>query len=177
MKKLLITLSFVFLYMGFMYSQKSNFALHVYNPLGLFQKAGVKLEYRTNQSGFLLGAIQYYGTLPEYPGTQVGIEYRHYSVSEPEKRSENFFYAKALAGQQKHVTAHGDGFFSVNEVLSGNYYGAGAGVGRHINFGHFFFDLNAGLKAVASTVTQGQAFYITGPASVLDLHFNLGCQF
>ncbi|MCF8373998.1 MAG: hypothetical protein K9H64_20415 [Bacteroidales bacterium] len=177
MKKLLITFLFTSLFVGLMYSQNSTFALHVYNPLGLFQKAGIKLEYRANRTGLLLGAIQYYGSLPEYPGTQIGFEWRRYAVPQPEKRGENFFYARLLAGQQEHVTAHGDGFFAVKEVPGANYYGVGAGVGKHINFGHFFFDLNAGLKAVLSNVKQDKAFYITSAASVLDLHFNLGFQF
>ena len=59
----------------------------------------------------------------------------------------------------------------------GNYYGAGAGVGRQWRYGHFFMDLNMGFKYVASQFKQASAFYITGPGSFLDLHFNIGLQF
>ncbi len=177
MKKLLITLIIFSVFLVDIYSQEHTLALHIYNPLGLFQKAGGKIEYRTNQMGILLGAIRYYGSMPSYPGTQFGLEWRRYSIQKAAKKSENFFYGRLLAGHQDHMNAKGDGFFAINEVPEGNYYGAGAGVGRHINYGHFFIDLNAGLKYVSSNVKQEAAFYLSGPASYLDLHFNLGFQF
>ncbi len=177
MKKLLIILIIFSVSLADIYSQERTVAFHIYNPLGLFQKAGGKIEFRTNQMGFLLGAIQYYGSLPSYPGTQFGLEWRHYSIAKPEKKSENFLYTKLIAGHQEHLDATGDGFFAVNEVPEGNYYGAGAGIGKHINYGHFFTDFNAGLKFVLSNVKQESTFYLSGPASYLDLHFNLGFQF
>jgi hypothetical protein len=51
------------------------------------------------------------------------------------------------------------------------------GVGRHINFNWFFMDVSTGLKIAYSTVKQANAFYIGGPASYFDLHFNFGFQF
>ena len=177
MKKFALALLFSPLFLVNAYSQEPSFALHLYNPIDLFQKAGVKVEYRTHQMGFLIGAIQYYGTVPSYPGTQLGLEWRHYSIPVPEKKRENFFYARMLVGHQDHLAAQSSGFMSVNEIPQGDYYGAGAGVGRHYRFNHLFLDLNAGLKIVASTVKQESAFYLSGPASYLDLHFNCGFQF
>ena len=158
---------------GIIYGQESPIAFHIYNPIGFVQKTGAKIEYRTNQMGFLFSAIRYYGSIPSYPGNQFGIEWRRYSVRKEASRSENFFYAKAIAGHQEHVNSQGSGFMSVGEIPAGNYYGVGAGVGKHINFNHFFIDLNGGLKYVSSTVKQESTFYISGPASYLDLHFNI----
>ena len=177
MKKLILILIYSSVFLFNSYGQEPTFALHLYNPVNLFQKVGAKVEYRTNRMGFLVGAIQYYGSLPTYPGTQVGLECRRYSILVPDRRGENFFYTRMLAGHQEHLNSQGDGFFSVSEIPKGDYFGAGAGVGRHISFNHFFLDLNLGLKIVASTVKQDAAFYLSGPASYLDLHFNCGLQF
>lgn len=160
-----------------LFSQENKFALHLYNPIGLIQKAGIKLEYRTHQMGFLLSGIQYYGSLPRYPGTQGGLECRYYLKNDNTTGHESFLQAKGFAGYQQAVAASGDGFFSRFEVPEGNYYGLGFGGGRHFSYRAFFVDLHAGLKFARSTVEQEQAFYITGPASVLDFHFNLGFQF
>ena len=177
MKKLILISICSLTFLVNIYSQEPIFALHLYNPIGLVQKIGGKVEYRTNRMGFLIGAIRYYGSMPTYPGTQLGLEWRHYSVPVPDRKAENFFYTRMLAGHQDHVASQGSSFFSVGEIPQGDYYGAGAGVGRHISYGHFFIDLNAGLKIVVSSVKQESAFYLSGPASYLDLHFNCGLQF
>lgn len=177
MKKLILILICSSVFLVNTYCQESTFALHLYNPIGLFQKVGGKVEYRTNRMGILVGAIQYYGSTPTYPGTQLGLEWRNYSIPVPDRKGENFFYARMLAGHQEHLDAQGFGLFDVSEIPKGDYYGAGAGVGRHINFNHFFIDVNAGLKIVVSTVKQDDTFYLSGPASYLDLHFNCGFQF
>jgi len=177
MRKLLAIICITLFITGQVISQDSKIALHIYNPTNLFQKAGAKVEYRSDQMGFLVGAIQYYGSIPSYPGTQLGLEVRHYALSDLNMKKEKFIYARVLAGHQEHMNAKGDGFLSVSEVPEGNYYGAGAGIGRHFNYGHFFIDINAGLKYVYLDVKQEVAFYITGPASYLDLHFNVGFQF
>lgn len=157
------------------FAQTSNFAFHIYNPLGLFQKAGAKIEYRTPKMGFLIMGIQYYGNIPKYPGTQAGLELRYYL--NPMKKNENFIYGKTFGGYQQHVNPSGDGFLRKREVPSSRYYGLGAGLGRHFNFRHFFIDINTGLKYSFSDEKQAPAFYLLGPASYLDLHFNLGFQF
>jgi hypothetical protein len=177
MKKLFVTALLFNAFLSNIHSQVPTVAFHIYNPIGFIQKAGVKFEYRENQMGFLLCAIQYYGSAPSYPGTQLGFELRHYSIAKPESRSENFLYAKLIGGHQEHMNSQGSGFMSVGEIPAGNYYGAGVGVGKHINYGHFFIDLNGGLKYAVSTVKQESTFYISGPASYLDLHFNIGFQF
>ena len=177
MKKYILILFCSTLFLVNAKGQEPTFALHLYNPIDLFQKVGVKVEYRTNRMGFLIGAIQYYGSVPSYPGTQFGLEWRHYSIPVPNKKRENFFYGRMLAGHQDHLAAQSSGFMSVNEIPQGDYYGAGAGFGRHIRFNHLFLDLNAGLKIVGSTVKQESTFYLSGPASYLDLHFYCGYQF
>lgn len=177
MKKLVLILILFAISLESAYSQESKVAFHIYNPIGLYQKAGGKFEYRANQMGLLLCAIQYYGSSPSYPGTQLGLEWRRYSAPKVESKGENFFYTKFIAGHQNHMNSQGSGFFSVGDIPAGNYYGAGVGVGRHINYGHFFIDLNGGLKFSLSTVKQESAFYLSGPASYLDLHFNIGFQF
>ncbi|MDZ4668757.1 MAG: hypothetical protein SGJ00_12880 [bacterium] len=175
MKTLLTILLLNAILIGKLYAQNSSFALHIYNPLGMFQKVGAKFEYRKNKMGFLIMGIQYYGYLPSYPGTQVGLESRYYT--NPFNKNENFIYGKVYGGYQQHTNASGDGFLRRAEVPASNYYGFGGGVGRHFNYQHFFIDINTGLKFSLSDVKQDDAFFITGPASYLDLHFNLGFQF
>jgi len=177
MKKKIIALILGCLITANGYGQKPEFALQLSNPLGLFQKVGGKFEYKLNQTGLLFCATRYYGTLPDYPGTQLGVEWRHYSLPMLNKRSENFFYAKLISGYQEERVSYGSSFFSHNYVPGGYYHGIGAGIGKHINYNHFFIEFNGGLKAVYSTVKQEAAFYLSGPASVIDLHFNLGYQF
>lgn len=172
-------LSFVFLYfllISSAFSQESKIAVHIYNPLAFFQKAGLKLELRQKKMGVLITGIQYYGSLPKYPGTQVGIEGRYYNKLQSARVHQNFAYSKFYYGFQQAVNKSGDGFFYRAAVPAGSYYGAGVGVGRHFNYRFFFLDFNAGLKFTVSEVKQDKAFYITGPASYLDLHFNLGFQ-
>ena len=158
-------------------AQQSHFAIHIYNPLGMFQKAGLKLEWRQKRMGLLLTGIQYYGSLPKYPGTQVGFEGRYYNKTNSLGKHDDFIYSRLFYGNQQHVDRSGDGFFNRAEVPAGRYYGAGIGVGRHFSYGHFFIDTNMGAKLTLSDVGQAAAFYITGPASYLDLHFNIGYQF
>lgn len=156
-------------------AQNSKFAIHVFNPISLFQKAGVKLEYRTTKLGLLISGKQYYGNWPRYPGTQLALEARLYKT--PQGRKEDFVYGKIIGGHQQAVNASGDGFLRRQQVDAGDYYGAGIGVGRRINFNHFFFEMNGGLKYIYSDVNQENVFYITGPGSILDVHFCIGIQF
>lgn len=158
-------------------AQKSTFAVHVSNPISMFRKAGLKLEYRTSRVGVLLMGTKYYGSLPKYPGEQGGVELRLYSKNEEQKTANPFLYTKVYAGHQDYFAGSGSGFTRVQDVPEGDYYGLGAGWGKHINFNPFFIDFNAGLKFTHSEVAQDIAFYITGPASYLDLQFNLGFQF
>jgi hypothetical protein len=177
MKKLavIVLLTFIIALSG--HSQEHSFALHIFNPIATFQKAGAKIEFRNDKMGFLIMGIQYYGSMPQYHGTQAGLELRNYQKQDDAQKHENFIYYKAFGGHQQFVPQSGEGFFNLAEIPEGYYYGLGAGVGRHFNYNHFFIDINAGLKYALSTVTQDKAFYITGPASILDLHFNLGFQF
>lgn len=176
MKSIIVILSLNLLLISKVVAQKNAFAFHIYNPVAMFQKAGIKLEYRHQQTGLLLSGIQYYGSWPKYPGTQAALEGRIYKKLQGAKVHENFIYSKIIYGYQQHANATGDGFFRRAEVLAGNYYGAGIGVGRHFNYGHFFIDINLGFKYTLSESKQATPFYITGPGSYLDLHFNIGFQ-
>jgi hypothetical protein len=175
MKKTHSIIIVVFLLFNTVLAQNSKFAIHVFNPLALFQKAGLKLEYRTNKIGFLVSGIQYYGNWPRYPGTQAAFETRFYKDAVANK--EDYLFGKIIGGFQQAVDASGDGFLRRQEVEAGNYYGLGMGVGRRLNFNHFFFDMHGGLKYTLSDVKQQNAFYITGPGSILDVHFMIGLQF
>ena len=174
MKKILVLLIFILSFSG---AHAQQFALHFTSPLGLINKAGIKAEYRTGRMGFVGFATRYFSGLPDFPGLQYGVDWRYYSLPKKKKRSVDFFYAKLLSGHQEFRPRHGDNIVYFPEVLECYYYGAGAGVGRHINFGSFFMEFNTGLKLVAATQTQQLAFYITGPAAIIDLHFNFGFQF
>lgn len=161
-----------------LFGQDYKVGIHMYNPLAYFQKTGFKVEYRYKTLGVLLGGIQYYGTTPRYPGSQGSLEGRYYWKN-PNSAvgNEKFLQAKLFIGNQKFSPALGDGFFRTQEVPAGKYYGLGLGMGKHRSFGHFFLDVHAGLKVTISEVPQDRVFYTTGPASVLDLHFNIGFQF
>lgn len=159
------------------FAQEKKFTVQLSNPAGMIQKAGVKLEYRAKNVGFLLATIQYYGFLPRYPGTQIGLEARKYIKPKVKKEYENFIYVKFIAGHQNYFSGSGSGFTRLKEVPEGDYAGGGGGVGRRFNFGRLFIDLNTGLKYVVSEVKQDLAFYITGPASFIDFHVHIGIQF
>jgi hypothetical protein len=177
MKEYITLLLFSLLLIDSTHAQKSTIAIHIYNPIGMYHKAGMKLEFRTKRMGFLVMGIKYYGSLPKYPGTQTGIAFRLYSKNDEGNKHENFLYAKAFAGHQEYFAGEGNGFLSKQAVPESNYYGPGLGWGKHFNFNHFFIDLNTGIKFAVSNPDQRIAFHITGPGSYLDLHFNLGFQF
>lgn len=169
--------------------QHTVFAIHFTSPLGLLSKAGVKAEYRFNPQNSLLAGINgYYGF---YPGYQAALEYRHYFHKKPKEKAENFIYGKLGVGRSEFSN---DGPFGLwgpyYSTQYNSYYGysetkdlllAGAGVGRHFNFGAFFMEINGGLKATLMDPIgiddNYRMFYITGPGAILDLHFNFGFQF
>lgn len=177
MKKSIIFIFFAFILIFGADAQKSNFAIHISNPLGMYHKAGLKLEYRTNRIGVLIMGAKYYGYFPRYPGEQGGGEIRLYAKNEDQKRYENFLYTTVLVGHLDYFAGSGEGFNYVRAVPESNYYALGAGWGRHYNYNRFFIDINAGLKFAVPDVKQEIAFYMTGPGSYIDLHINLGFQF
>jgi hypothetical protein len=161
-----------------MQTVKPHYALHISSPIGLISKIGFKFESRSANVGNLVCINRYFkGGFPDYPGTQLAFERRYYKAVEFSKRSENFFYTKLLAGYQEERAAYGESFLRRAAVPSGNYAGLGVGIGRRVNFRHFFLELNGGMKAVVSSAKQDKSFYITGPASVLELHLNWGFRF
>ena len=144
-------------------------ALHFSSPLGLISKAGIKLEVRAERLSLLFLATNYHGIMPGY---QFGLEGRWYMAAKKALRAENFYYIKTVGGHQNRVEP-GSGFIS--ELPDTYYLGAGAGVGRHINFNHFFIEFNGGLKATVAPISDA-FFYITGPGALIDAHFNFGFQ-
>ncbi len=160
------------------HTERPHYLLHISSPIGLISKIGFKFESRSANVGNLVCINRYFnGGFPDYPGTQLAFERRYYKAVEFSKRSENFFYAKLLAGYQEERAASGESFFRKSAVPSGNYAGLGIGIGRRVNFRHSFLELNGGMKGVLSSAKQDKSFYITGPASVLELHLNWGFRF
>ena len=163
-----------------------HFAIYLTSPLGLLSKGGVKAEYRLNlQHALLLSYTQYWGY---FPGYQSALEYRiYFAAHSRESNSENFIYGKAGLGyagytpnsSNNQVTSIDDNH--TNDKAPGAYALAGGGIGRHINFGWFFIELNAGLKFAQVTgqprVYNEHLFYVTGPGSIADFNFHFGIQF
>lgn len=173
-----LTFIFSFLFIGMLSSQKPTYVIHLSNPIGLLNKVGGKFEMKTDHMGFLISANKYFDLIvPHYPGVQMGLEWRSYSVKSLNTKKETFYYSKLIGGHQYFRQQSGDGFSNIKEVPESYYYGLGVGIGKHYNFNHFFLEINGGIKGVLSTVKQEPAFYITGPGSFIDLHLNFGYQF
>ena len=183
-KQLISKKLILLLFPGFLFQivsvakQRSTFAVHLSNPLGYFNKAGIKLEYQRNRFGFLLGAAKYFDIIvPHYPGSQFMAEGRLYQKLDSNQKSRNFFYSKVLAGHLRYRPFTGSGFTAIQEVPESDYWGFGVGVGKKVAIKNFFFEINTGAKIVFPSVAQKLAFYVTGPGSIIDLHFNFGLQF
>jgi hypothetical protein len=163
-----------------------HYAIYLPNPLGLFSKADIKVEYRLNlQNALLLSYTQYWGFFPGYQGA---LEYRMYFTDRSRRSSsENFIYGKAGLGFADYASDNGYPKISIfgdgrtNYNAPGTYVFGGGGVGRHFNFDWFFLDLNAGLKFAELTtppaVYNEHLFYLTGPGSYVDINFHFGIQF
>ena len=177
MKSCITIILFSFLLVLNIFAQKSIFVFHISNPLGMIQKAGIKVEIRAKQLGFLATGTKYYGSLPKYPGMQVGLETRYYFKNDSIKKHENFVYAKYIYGHQYYVARSGDGFSSRPEVPENYYHAIGGGVGRHFNFDNFFIEFNGGFKYAISDIGRSSAFYFSRPGSYFNLHLNFGFQF
>jgi hypothetical protein len=144
-------------------------ALHFTSPLSLLSKFGGKLEARGGNISLLFGATKYYGS---FPGNQFSMDVRRYLDIGRGQRGQNYFYAKGLFGHEEYAN---DGILI--GAAESDYYGGGFGVGRHISFGSFFIDLNAGGKYVRITDPWiSPIFFLTGPGAMVDIHFNFGFQ-
>lgn len=144
-----------------------NFAVHFTSPIGLLNKAGIKLEVRGGNTSVLLGATHYHAF---FPGEQFSIEGRKYLNWDGGKRGQFYGYVKGIGGHENGDDEH---------AHATDYFGGGIGLGKHINFRHFFIDLNGGLKYVGAVYPHAigdDTFYFTGPGAVLDIHFNFGFQ-
>jgi len=178
MIKSIFTLTlFLILQTATVLGQKPSLAIHVSNPLGFFNKAGIKLEYQRNRFGILIGAARYFDNfVPHYPGNQFLLESRWYQSQDSTRNGRGFLYSKLLAGHLRYRPFSGSGFTAIQEVPEADYWGFGFGVGKKFTFGIFFLELSTGAKIVFPSAGQKNAFYVTGPGSVLDLKFNFGLQ-
>lgn len=154
-------------------------SIHLVNPLSALSKVGFRLQYRFgNKNSVLLDYRSYHSF---FPGYQASGEY-HRSFAIQNAENEAFFYGRAGYGSNQEYTPKPyyagaeDKFGPV-----GNYLFAGAGVGKRINFGHFFIEGNMGLK-LAQPVNQVEdynkyLFHTLGPGSFFDCGIHLGIQF
>lgn len=155
-------------------------AVHFSNPLGYLSKVGIKGEFRINPAtALLLNFTQYWGF---FPGQQAYVEFRRYFKTN--SFAENFIYGKAGGGYSTYhpVSISIDGINNSNTYYDpGTYFFGGGGVGRHINLGAFFIDMNLGLKLTAVTAPHPpyneHIFFSTGPGAIPDLNFHFGFQF
>lgn len=155
-----------------------TFAVHITSPWGFVDKSGVKFEYRIySENALLLSYTDYYGL---FPGFQTALEYRIYYPAKGVV--ENIIYTKIGTGfaDYKTTSLYTVSSTDVNKA-PGTYYFGGAGVGKHFNFSHFFFELTAGLKFsyVVKPPAQynQQLFYSIGPGSIPDINLHFGYQF
>ena len=153
-----------------------SFAFHLSSPLGMVGKIGAKAELRFGDESILLCGTYYYPTffVFNFSGPQIAIEYRMYGFGSTGEYGQNYLYGKALGGSQGAIPAS-DGFFGHEAIKETSYYGLGGGVGRHLNYGAFFIDINAGLK-FAYCPDPPIGFYVLGSGAIVDLHLNLGLQ-
>ena len=156
--------------------QSPRFAIYISNPVGLFSKVRFKAECKFDMHNAIqVSYADYWGF---YPGEMAGLEYRRYSYRY--RHREVFMYGKAGWGNFRFANGL---FLDDNSYDMGVTYYAGAGMGRHFNFRHFFLDLAWGLKAAippmntpAGKVFKG-VFYSTGPGSIIDINLHFGLQF
>jgi hypothetical protein len=153
------------------------FAVHVTAPWAFPYKTGVDVEYRIySQNALLLNYTAYYNYFPGYQGS---LQYRLYFNTPT--LTENLVYMKLGTGFADYKTSP---LFSKSDDASkapGTYYFGGAGVGKHFNFSHFFFEVTAGLKFTYVTKPPAdyneRLFYSIGPGSIPDVNVNFGLQF
>ncbi len=159
------------------YVLEKGLSFHFSSPLGLLSKGGVMVEYRMGvmQSVFF-GYTRYWGY---FPGYQAYAGYRHYY--ETWRRHDPFFYVKAGIGNAGYEPAEWLNNGKEKYVAPGDYAFAGAGIGRHYNFGAGFIEFMLGVKysAVPRPIDNynERIFYVTGPGAIVEFNFNYGFQF
>lgn len=160
---------------------KYNVAIMITNPLGMYTKIGGGLELRYRQSSVVITGVNYSGV---YAGKQYRFEYQKYIRTY--KKNETFWYIKVCGGD---ATYDGDKLSLLDDkskikIGPEKYIGGGAGLGRRLNYNHFFLMFNFGLKYVAfppdfpdESSEKFRLFYATGPGSIIDCNLRLGLQF
>ena len=159
-----------------LYYGMPTFAVHITSPTGFLYKGGVSFEYRIySENALLLSYTDYWGY---YPGYQAALEYRLYFNTKTV--AENLIYMKLGTGFADYVSSPFESGNDLNKA-PGTYYFGGAGVGRHFNYGIFFWEVTAGLKfsyvSNPPVLYNERLFYTVGPGSIPDVHFNFGLQF
>ncbi len=154
-----------------------RWSVHATNPLSLLSKAGVQLQYRlSSKHSVVAGYRHYYGF---FPGNQISIAYHRYFALNAD--DEFFVYGRGGAGDAGYIPKPYYAGAEDPYISPDKYLFVGGGVGRRYNFGHFFIEVNAGLK-LAGLVENKEGynknlFYATGPGSFLDCGLHLGLQF
>lgn len=161
--------------------KRSSFGLQITNPVSGSSKMGGVMEIRAGLNSLNFGLIMYTGV---YEGTQYRLEYQRYWSTR--KRNEYYWYVKAYSGDASYDSKKLESFGEKSGVVLPpcDYFGAGIGVGRRINFKYFNITGNLGLKytnvdftdLVPSEVQHYNLFYVTGPGSILDANIRFGFQ-
>jgi hypothetical protein len=103
MRKLIICLLLLFIIITTSTAQDKTNAIYLSNPMGLINKFGIKFEFRHAQQGYVIGIMRYFDTFPNYPGTQLGLEWRRYANKNLFRRGKIIFMVKQLQGIRKLV--------------------------------------------------------------------------
>lgn len=155
--------------------------LNITNPLGAYTKYGGGMELRVRQSAWMISGVKYAGI---YEGKQFRFEYQKYIKTR--YRHENFFYVKMCGGDATYDGSKLSIIDDKTKTIIGpvNYVGGGAGIGRRLNYRHFFVMFNLGAKYVFLPPDfpdeyheRFRYFYSTGPGAIIDLNMRLGFQF
>ncbi len=181
-KFILVTLIALMTFNGAMAKDgKYTIALHITNPLGAYTKYGGGAELRIRQSAWMISSVKYNGI---YAGKQFRFEYQKYFKTY--KKHENFFYVKLCGGDATYDGSKLSLLDDKTKVIIGpvNYVGGGAGIGRRLNYKHFFLMFNLGAKYMFLPPDfpdeyheRFRYFYSTGPGAIIDLNMRLGFQF
>lgn len=141
------------------------------NPIALVHKVRIKLEYRENQGGLVIGGSVNYFSPNENFGYQAFIEGRYYfknTLKTP------FAYGKFGYGNSTIMD------FGLNTSGPYDYAFAGAGIGFSGNLGkRFFHEFNIGAKYCMGTNDFNQMytnsfFYLIGAGTMIDCNYHIG---
>ncbi|MES2702948.1 MAG: hypothetical protein V4649_09930 [Bacteroidota bacterium] len=152
---------------------RKDFALHISSPTGLLSKFRLKGEFRFDSThSILLCYTQYWGI---YPSFLTGGEYRWYHLHK--RHGDNYLYCELGGGSSTGYTLFNQDY-NPESFVGPTFYG-GCGMGRHINFSHFFLDLNGGIRVTTVSNYPHDYFgtyYVFGPGAVVRINLAFGFQ-